>query len=351
MKHKPVLQFLNLNLLLLFVACCTVCNAQIDTSALSAKFDRAKDKLGKDAVFILYKDGKTVYKKEMGKFNVKFQQPIGAASQWLTTALVMTFVQEGKLSLDDKVSDYLPLFSKHGKGFITIGHCLTHNTGIQNDQGIVKFFQKSKFKTLEEEVNDYASKKEIDTNPGTEFKYSNMGFNIVGRLLEVMTKKPFDRLVQERLLRPLAMRNTTFANEDYNDAVSPSNGARSTPADYINFLSMLLNKGTFNNKVVLNESALSTMFSLQQVASKIKNAPKVMEGLNYALGAWVLETNAARKITSLTSPSLFGTWPIVDVCRGYACILFTKELSGEQRKDFIMDIKATIDATLPANCN
>jgi CubicO group peptidase (beta-lactamase class C family) len=52
------------------------------------------------------------------------------------------------------VSDYLPLFAKHGKEFITIAHCLTHNTGIEAERGVLKIFQKSNFKNLEEEVND-----------------------------------------------------------------------------------------------------------------------------------------------------------------------------------------------------
>jgi CubicO group peptidase (beta-lactamase class C family) len=349
MKFKSVRYFFA-GIFLLAVVCCSItANAQLDTAALSSKLERARERLGKDAVFLLYKDGKIIYKKELGNANLKTQQPIGAASQWLTTALVMTFVQEERLSLDDKVSDYLPIFSKHGKGYITIRHCLTHNTGIQSNQGVLKFLQKSKFKTLEEEVNDYASKREIETNPGTEFKYSNMGFEIAGRVLEVITKKPFDRLIQERLIRNLTMRNTTFANEDYNDAVSPSTGARSSGADYINFLSMLLNKGMFNNKVILNEGALVEMFSIKEVAGKMKNTPKLMAGLDYGLGEWVLEESAG-KPTAFTSPSLFGTWPIVDLCRGYAFVLLTKELSGEQRMDIITDIKADIDGQFAANC-
>src|SRR3954464_10877566 len=74
-------------------------HAQFDTTAISTKLNQTKDKLGNDVAFILSSNGKMVYKKEMGNFTVKTPQPIGASSQWLTAALVMTFVQEGKLSL------------------------------------------------------------------------------------------------------------------------------------------------------------------------------------------------------------------------------------------------------------
>ncbi len=338
------------------IAACMLCfntisQAQVDTATLSQKLERAKDKIGKDAVFLLYKDGKTVYKKELGKFNIKTEQPVFASSEWLTAALVLIMVQEGKLSLNNKVSDYIPLYAKHGKGYITIAHCITHNTGIQADQGISKFFKKSNYKTLEEEVNDYAAKKEIETNPGTQFKYSNMGFDIAGRILEIISKRPFDRLMQEKLLRPLAMRNTTFTNENYNDALSPATGAKTTPADYINFLGMLVNKGRFNNKQIMNEVTVNTLLSLQYPADKINNEPKNVNGLDYAYGNWILDKNSAGKTTMASSPSMFGTWPVINLCRGYACLLFTKELSNDLSNELVNDLMATIDEKVPAKCD
>ena len=76
-----------------------------------------------------------------------------------------------------------------------------------------RLLTRKKFATLEEEVNAIAAK-EISTNPGEEFYYGNMGLNIAGSVLEVITKKSFDRLIQERLLRPLKMRATNFVNDD-----------------------------------------------------------------------------------------------------------------------------------------
>lgn len=324
--------------------------SQFDTTVISDNLTRSKEKLGKDVAFILYKNGKVAYKKEIGKLNIKTPVPIGASSQWLTTALVMTFVQEGKLSLDDKVSTYLPIFTKYYKGFITIRQCLTNFTGIQSEQGLAKLLQKNKFRTLEEEVNDFASKRDIQTNAGTEFRYSNVGFNIAGRVLEVITKKAFDRLMQDRIIRPLAMKNTTFTNENYNDAVSPATGAKSSAADFTNFLAMLLNKGTFNNKQVLTENSVAMMHTLTTETSQIKYAPALVTGFNYALGEWILETNAQGKAGAVAVPSLQGTWPMIDLCRGYACVIFTNVLSGEQNRNLYMDFKDTIDDMVGGNC-
>jgi CubicO group peptidase (beta-lactamase class C family) len=334
-----------------FVCSSIICTAQLDTSSISSRIDRSKKELGKNVVFMLYKDGKMLYKKESGEFNSKSQEPIGATSQWLTTALVLSFVQEGKLSLDDKVADYLPIFAKYGKKYITIRHCLTHNTGIQTGDALTKMFGRSKYKSLEEEVNDFASKKDIETNPGTEFKYSNIGLNIAARILEVTTRRSFDRLMQERITRPLAMKATTFTSENYDDAINPSGGARSSAADIINFMAMLLNKGTFNNKQVLKPETVAMIHTLQAEANQIKNAPKLSSGWQYGMGEWIWQTDSKGAASVVTIPSLLGTLPIVDLCRGYAAVIFTKEINEPARRLY-EDIKSVIDESVPgSNCN
>ena len=162
----------------------------------------------------------------------------------------MTFVDEGKISLDDKVSKFIPIFAKYMKTYITIRNCLTNTTGIQADPlGPMKLLEKSKYPDLETEVDAFASKREIETNPGTEIFYSHIGPNIAARVLEVVTKKTFDRIVQDKILRPCKMRGTSFTNE--NGVTSdPADGAVTTANDFINFLGMLLNKGVFEGKNV-----------------------------------------------------------------------------------------------------
>lgn len=334
----------------IFLLCAHSSFSQIDTTAISDKLIRSKEKLGKDIAFILYKNGKIAYKKEIGKLNIKTPVPIGASSQWLTTALVLTFIQEGKLSLDDKVSTYLPIFTKYYKSYITIRQCLTNFTGIQSEQGIGKLLQKNKFRSLEEEVNEFASRRDIQTNSGSEFRYSNVGFNIAGRVLEVISRKTFDRLMQDRITRPLAMKNTSFTNENYNDAINPATGAKSSAADFTNFLSMLLNKGVFNNKPVLTESSVALLHTLTTEANQVKYAPAIVTGLNYGLGEWILETNREGKAGSVAVPSLQGPWPMLDLCRAYACVIFTNDAPSDQNRNLYMDIKSTIDDVVGGNC-
>lgn len=313
--------------------------SQYNLGALDDYFQRNQKALGGEVAALIYKDGKIIYQKTMGEFNAKTQVPIGMAGNWLTAALVMIFVDQGKLSLDDPVSKYLPEFEKYNKNYVTIRHCLAHTTGIENDAGRVgKLLSRKKFMMLEEEANALAAK-EISANPGEEFHYGNVGLNIAGRVLEVIGKKGFDRLIQERLLRPLKMRATNFVNEN-GGSINPSTGARSTANDYINFLSMLLNKGVFEGKQILSEASIAEMQKPQFAGLPVKYSPKETVGMQYGLGQWISDSDGQ---TVFTSPSFSGTWPFIDKCRNYACLILVQKPLKEDRKETFLQVKDIID--------
>ncbi|MBC7851189.1 MAG: beta-lactamase family protein [Chitinophagaceae bacterium] len=316
--------------------------AQPDFSGVDQLLQRNQKMLGNNVVALVYKDGKIIYQKEIGEFNAKTSAPIASASKWLTAALVMTFVDQGKLELDAPISQYIPSFSKYMKSYVTVRHCLSHTTGIEREGGRVgKLLDRKKFQSLEEQVDAIASK-EVSNNPGEEFYYGNYGLNIAARVCEIIGKKPFERLVSERITRPLKMRATSFTNDEGN-ATDPSAGAKSTANDYMNFLIMILNNGTFENKKILSEAALAEMQKVQGEGLPVKFTPKAAEGFSYGLGEWIQEVDANGKATVISSPGLFGTWPYVDKCRNYAAILFVKTLLGEQRKDVALQFKDLVD--------
>ena len=315
--------------------------SQYDFSGVDQFLQRNQKALGNNVVALVYKDGKIIYKKEIGEdFTAKIQAPIASSSMWLTAAMVMTFVDQGKISLDDPVSKYIPLFNKYLKSYVTIRHCLSHTTGIDRESGRGKP-NSSKFNTLEEEVNSIAGR-EISNNPGMEFFYGNYGLTIAARVCEIVGKKTFERLIQERITRPLKMRGTNFTN-DNGKAPGPADGAQSTAADYMNFLIMILNKGMFDTKRVLSEAAVEEMQKIQATELPIKYTPKIAEGFNYGLGEWIMESDPSGKPISVGSPGLFGTWPYVSICRQYAAIIFVKSLLNDQKKDLSLQFKDLID--------
>jgi CubicO group peptidase (beta-lactamase class C family) len=323
--------------------------AQYDFKELDQAFQDKQKLLGNDVVAMIWKGDSLVYKKETKEFNSKTQAPIASCSKWLTAALVMIFVDEGKISLDDPVVKYIPVFANYFKSYITIRECLSHMTGISDESGglLKKIFQRKKMASLEEEVNDFAAR-EIRANAGTDFWYGNIGLNIAGRVLEIVSKKRFDILIKQKLFNPLGMRRTSFTTMDAS-AVNPSGGAQSTADDYMKFLVMLMNKGKYNGQQILSEKAVQQMMQVQTKPAQIKYAPRSAEGFNYALGSWVLEEKNGTA-TCLASPGLFGTWPMIDFCRGYAYLFFVKNLLGEEKADAHMDIKKIIDKQIASTC-
>lgn len=325
-----------------------IAHAQYDFSGVDKLLEANKKLLGNNVVALVWKDGKIVYQKEIGTdFTAKTQAPIASASKWITAATIMTLVDQGKLDLDDPVSKYIPELEKYMKGYITIRQCLSHTTGIDGEKnGLGKLLERRKFESLADEAKAIAAK-EISNNAGKEFAYGSSGLNLASRVAEIVSKKDFVRLVQERITRPLKMRATSFQNESGNSP-NPSGGAQSSALDYMNFMTMILNKGMFEGKRILSEAAIAEMQKNHFPGLPIKYTPKVAEGFEYGLGEWIQEKDAQGNATVISSPGLFGTWPYIDKCRGYAAIIFVKSILSEQKKDVYQQFKEIVDQQIGA---
>lgn len=354
MSYKGALPCLKSSWLALFLLFLQPVFGQYNFQELDQEWQTQQKLLGKDALLMVANKDSLIYKKEPGDkkhpgdFNAKTTMPIASSSKWLTAALVMQFVDEGKISLDDKVAKWLPEFDKYGKSYITIRLCLSHQTGIADEANFMKkMFGKKKFASLEEEVNNFAAT-DIRTNPGVDFWYGNIGPNIAGRVLEVISKKRFDVLIKQKLFNAVGMHRTSFTTLD-GSAANPSAGAVSNAEDYMKFLVMLLNKGKAGDKQVLTEESVEKLKEIQTKSVKISYVPKAAEGFSYALGSWAAEENNGKAVT-LACPGLLGTWPMVDFCRGYAYLVFAKDLPGEEKADVHTALKKVIDAQMTSAC-
>lgn len=338
-KFKPIC--LNFSILLIFMLLFQPGFSQYNFSGVDDFLQKNQKALGKEVVALVWKDGKIVYKKETSEdFTAKTPVAIGASGQWITAALAMVFVDENKLTLDTRVNKLIPILAKYMKGYITLKQSLTHTTGLEGEKtGIGKLAPRLRFESLEEEMEHFAKKKEIVTNPGTEFFYSNVGMDIAGRMMEAVSKKTFDRIVAEKILRPLKMRNTTFFND--NMSVSPSTSAQTTANDFINFLAMLVSNGNFEDKKILSDKAIEALSSPQSAELPVKYTPKGTEGLHYSFGAWLMEEEAGKGMV-MASPSFGGTWPFIDKKNNYAAILLVKP-SGNDNKEMYVKFKAAVD--------
>lgn len=353
MSHKSNRFCLISRLLCLLLLFWLPARSQYDLTSLTTQLQHAQKQLGNRVVSLVYKDDSLIYKKELGEdFTAKSVTPIETVGQWIAVATIMTFVDQGKLKLDDPVANYLPVFTRYAKSYLTIRHCLSNTTGIESEKAKVGKLLggKRKFATLEEEVNAIAAK-EISNNPEKEFHFGNLGVNIAARVVEVIGKKSFDRLAQERITRPLKMRGTSFTDEN-GAAINPSLGARSTANDLINFLVMIMNNGKFEGKQIVSEASLEEMQKQQFVGLPVAFKPAEAAGFDFGMGNWIQQKDAEEKATVLSFPGSTGTWVFIDKCRRYAAVFLVKNATDNAPQKIYLDFKAAIDAQVKGNgCN
>lgn len=325
------------------------------------------DDLGGRAVLVIFKDGKIIYnkaennmnnrQKAIGKFIAKRQgkdpdealrdfssttkERIASCSKWLSAALVMTFVDEGKLQLNDSIGKYLPVMTAHGKGGIKIWQCLSHLTGIKS--GSLKDSREiiTNATSMEEAINGIALEP-MEGEPGKTFHYSSAGLQIVAGIIEKISGNNFETLFIERIARPCHMQHTDFGN---GKVPLVAGSAWSTAEDYINFLSMLLNEGVFNGKRVLSKAAIIEMQKNRVTTDAvIKYSPAEAGDWGYGFGEWVMSNaKAGMGSDAVTSPGLFGSFPWVDNKLHYAGFLFTFNINSKGRNERYTALKKIID--------
>ncbi len=346
-------------------------NAQSSFTRLDQWMDANAKAMGGRVILVVYKDGKIIYEKSVSEMNnrqksmIKYvarkqsrepdleqytldsKQMIASCSKWLSAALIMTFVEEGKLRLTDTVGTYLPLLSLHGKGNITISECLSHLTGIKAPPLKESLKEMKKIWSMDQAIEEISSLP-MEGMPGKVFHYSNVGLQIAGAVIEKISGKSFEILFAERIAEPLGLKNTDFGK---GPVALPAGGASSTPEDYLNFLTMVLNKGKYKGRQILKEETIQEM-EINRLGSDVRIAysPAEAEGLGYGYGEWVAKDSEAGKPGKwVTSPGLFGSFPWVDNDKHYCAFLMTFDLNFKDRHERYFTMKQILDESLPSN--
>ncbi|HEY0431989.1 MAG TPA: serine hydrolase domain-containing protein, partial [Pyrinomonadaceae bacterium] len=189
-------------------------------------------------------NGSVIYKKGFGPANMEWNIPnepntkfrLGSITKQFTAALILQLVEQGKVKLDGKVSDYLPDYRKDTGARMTIHHLLSHTSGVPNYTAQPGFFQnvsRNPYK-VDDFVKQYASG-DLEFEPGAKFNYSNSGYFLLGNIIEKVTGKPYEQVLKENILDPVGMKNTgydhygTILNKRASGYVKTQNGYENAP--------------------------------------------------------------------------------------------------------------------------
>ena len=122
-----------------------------------------------------------------------------------TATAIMILVEEGKIKLSDPIRKFLPDWDNHGKGSITIDQLLRHRSGLIPDNDI-KDFANGPEKAWQNMAN-----LDLVGPPGELFRYSDVGFMALGKIIENVSKQSLDEFTRKRIFEPLGMQDSGYA--------------------------------------------------------------------------------------------------------------------------------------------
>jgi D-alanyl-D-alanine carboxypeptidase len=167
------------------------------------------------------RDGQPVLAKGYGYADLAERVPASASTIYrlasitkqFTAAAILRLAEEGKLSLDDRISDYLPDYPAPGRR-ITIRNLLSHTSGISDVTVLPILEESGGIGYTRDQIIDLVASQPLDFEPGTGHSYSNVGYMLAGVVIEQATGTTYADYVTNEVLRPLGLDDTSFCPDE-----------------------------------------------------------------------------------------------------------------------------------------
>jgi len=255
----------------------------------------------------IVKDGEIVWINSYGYANTSTKQPfnnntplmLASVSKLFTGTAIMQLVENGLISLDDDINNYLPFeirnpnFPSHPISFRMI---LTHTSSISDSDAMENFYSNGDPTiTLAECIESYFSTTGLyyntaenfnNSQPGTTFEYSNMATALNGYLVELISGMPFNEYCNQNIFDELCMNRTKWFLSEYDDintianphnyssgnyetlaqygfADYPDGMLHSSVVDLSNYMIAILQSGSLNDNSILSETSVNEMLTPQ----------------------------------------------------------------------------------------
>jgi CubicO group peptidase (beta-lactamase class C family) len=242
------------------------------------------------------KDGNVIWQEAFGwadKAQKRAATPetiysLASLTKPLTAAGVMLLAEKGKIDLNEPVEKYIsPLTLKsyaYDSKKVTVKHLLNHTSGLPTHFNYFYADENACPPSFEETLDKYGF---IINEPGTSFRYSNLGYGLLGFTISKISQMPLEKFMENEIFMPLGMNRTTFNIESYNkkdvatrydsqgsalpgsQCDTPAAGcAYSTSTDLMRFAFLLLGNEIKGGKSVLSKNSIERMISEHSDSSK-----------------------------------------------------------------------------------
>jgi CubicO group peptidase (beta-lactamase class C family) len=295
-----------------------------------------------------------------------------------TATAAMLLIQDGKLSLDDKVSKYLPEFAQNGKEAATIRNLMTHTSGLKPYTTVDAIRKDFPNDPPYDALIRHICKLPARQPPGTKVVYSCLNYLTLARINEIVAGETQNSLLQQRVYRPLGMKDTTYVLTDEQKARcapttkvgdkflqgevhdplahfygwtehTPGNaGLFSTADDLAKYAEMILNDGTYRGKKVFEPATIELMTS-RQTPPNIKSLRGLGWGI-YSQPPYCTNLNKTPENFCLGHTGYTGTYIWLDKYSKTFIVFLTNRVHpddktsvDEYRKNVVKAVLASLD--------
>jgi len=258
-------------------------------------------------VLLVVREGTVLFDQRYGGIDHDTTLAVASTSKWFTAATLMTLVDEGKLSLDEPISRWLPAFD--GKwADVTLRMLLSHTSGVRDQDCIWNT------SSVLADCVELLAAGPTEFAPGTAFSYGNAPYHVAARLGEVVSGQDFQTLFTARIAEPLGLTATSWTGGGATRNPSPAASARTTVRDTERFLQMMLAGGEFDGRRILRPDSVAEI-ERNQVAGYDTSrdfAVNITRIPTYGLGTWRDVPDADDETVVVSGNGANGYYPWID---------------------------------------
>lgn len=198
----------------------------LTTAQIEAAIDQYYRPNEPGAVVLVARDGNTIFRKAYGLADVArgtrmtpdMQLRLGSITKQFTSTAVLMLVDQGKIRLDDDITRFLPDYPTRGKR-ITIDNLLNHTSGIASYTSQPDFAAHATEDFTVAAMIDRFKNLPLDFEPGTQFRYNNSGYFLLGAIIEKVSGLRYADFLEQRIFEPLGMRDTAYEGRQHGKAL------------------------------------------------------------------------------------------------------------------------------------
>lgn len=234
--------------------------------------------------FLVIKDQQLLFEKYWDGFDQDHPTNSFSAIKSAVSLLIGIAIEEGKIkSLDQKVGEFLPEFTRNGKENISIRHLLTMSSGLDWHESGANPFSHAAEGYYGSDLTGLINSLTAIESPGVSFNYQSGNTQILGLILREATGKPIARYMEEKIWQNIGSTHNAYWNLDSEDGIAKAFCCfYATPRDYARLGQLILNKGEWQGKQIISKNYLRECFTAADLTWNDKPLSK------YGLHWWLL---------------------------------------------------------------